>query len=94
MVNLSVLRDDGGGTQYTFLEAIYNDTALIINRKWIENVNLKYCDFKEGYNCYAVSNGQGLAEIINRSNNIDTMKIIINAKKLMDRHTKEDWSSV
>ena len=94
MVNLSVLRDDGGGTQYTFLEAIYNDTALIINRKWIENVNSKYCDFKEGYNCYAVSNGQDLAEIINRSNNIDTMKIIINAKKLMDRHTKEDWSSV
>jgi hypothetical protein len=94
MVDLSVLRHDGGGTQYTFLEAIHNDTALIINRKWIENVNSKYCDFKEGYNCYAVSNGQDLAEIINKSNNTDTMKIIINAKKLMDRHTKADWSLV
>jgi hypothetical protein len=70
MVDLSVLRHDGGGTQYTFLEAIHNDTVLIINRKWIENVNSKYCDFKEGYNCYAVSNGQDLAEIINKSNNI------------------------
>ena len=94
MVDLSVIRHDGGGTQYTFLEAIHNNTALIMNRKWIEVVDSKYRDFKEGYNCYAVSNGQELAEIINNSNNIDTMKIITNAKKLMDRHIKVDWSVV
>ena len=94
MVDLSVIRHDGGGTQYTFLEAIHNNTALIMNRKWIEDVDSKYRDFKEGYNCYAVSNGQELAEIINNSNNIDTMKIITNAKKLMDKHIKVDWSVV
>jgi hypothetical protein len=94
MVDLSVIRHDGGGTQYTFLEAIHNNTALIMNRKWIEEVDPKYRDFKEGYNCYAVSNGQELAEIINNSNNIDTMKIVSNAKKLMDRHIKVDWSVV
>ena len=94
MVDLSVIRHDGGGTQYTFLEAIHNNTALIMNRKWIEGVDPKYRDFKEGYNCYAVSNGQELAEIINNSNNIDTMKIVSNAKKLMDRHIKVDWSVV
>ena len=94
MVDLSVIRHDGGGTQYTFLEAIHNNTALIMNRKWIEDVDPKYRDFKEGYNCYAVSNGQELAEIINNSNNIDTMKIVTNAKKLMDRHIKVDWSVV
>jgi hypothetical protein len=94
MVDLSIIRHDGGGTQYTFLEAIHNNTALIMNRKWIEEVDPKYRDFKEGYNCYAVSNGQELAEIINNSNNIDTMKMVTNAKKLMDRHIKVDWSVV
>jgi hypothetical protein len=94
MVDLSVIQYDGGGTQYTFLEAIHNDVALIINRKWIEDVDPKYRDFKEGYNCYAVSNGQELAEIINNSKNIDTTQIVHNAKKLMNRHIKVDWSSV
>jgi hypothetical protein len=94
MVDLSLIRHDGGGTQYTFLEAIHNNTALIMNRKWIEDVDPKYRDFKEGYNCYAVSNGQELAEIINNSNNIDTTQIVYNAKKLMDRHIRADWSVV
>src|SRR5215212_6774069 len=29
VVDLSILKHDGGGTQYTFLEAIHNDCALI-----------------------------------------------------------------
>jgi hypothetical protein len=86
MVDLSQLPNDGGGTQYTFLEAIYNNSAIILNRKWIENINKKYCDFKEDYNCYAVSNEQELIELINNSNNIDTAKINQNARKLMHRH--------
>lgn len=94
MIDLTVLPNDGGGTQYTFLEAIHNDTALIINRKWIDDVDSKYCDLKEGHNCYAVSNEKELAEIISNSKNIDTTKIVNNAKKLMDRHTKADWYSV
>ena len=94
MVDLSVIRHDGGGTQYTFLEAVHNNTALIMNRKWIEDVDPKYRDFKEGYNCYAVSNGQELAEIINNSKNIDTTQIVYNTKKLIDRHIKVDWSVV
>jgi hypothetical protein len=65
---------------------------LIINRKWIEDVDPKFRDFKEGYNCYAVSNGHELAEIINNSKKIDTNKIIHNAKKLIERHTTVDWS--
>ncbi|MFL6367934.1 MAG: hypothetical protein ACJ72T_05230, partial [Nitrososphaeraceae archaeon] len=93
-IDLTILPNDGGGTQYTFLEAIHNETALIINRKWIDDVDSKYCDFKEGYNCFAVSNGKELAEIISNTKNIDTTKIVNNAKKLMDRHTKADWYSV
>ena len=96
MIDLSQLPNDGGGTQYTFLEAIYNNSAIILNRKWIENIDKKYCDFKEGYNCYAVANEQELVELINNSNNIDTTAIIHNAKKIMYRHinTAEEWKKL
>jgi nitrate reductase cytochrome c-type subunit len=94
VIDLTVLPNDGGGTQYTFLEAIHHNAALIINRKWIDTVDSKYCDFKEGYNCFAVSNEKELAEIILNSKNIDTTKIVNNARKLMDRHTKANWHSV
>jgi glycosyltransferase involved in cell wall biosynthesis len=94
VVDLSTICNDGGGTQYTFLEAIHHGAALIINRKWIEDLASKYCDFKEGYNCYAISNAQELAEIIKNSKNIDTDRIVNNSKKLMDRHINAGWSSV
>jgi hypothetical protein len=56
VVDLSVLKHDAGGTQYTFLEAIHNGFALIIHRNWLKNKYVKeeYCDFIEGYNCFAV----------------------------------------
>ena len=96
MVDLSEIPNDGGGTQYTFLEAIYNDSAIILNRKWIESVDKKYRDFKEGYNCYAVSNEQELVELVNNSDNIDTTKVVDNASKLMHRHIKaaKEWNKV
>ena len=94
VVDLSTIRNDGGGTQYTFLEAIHHGAALIINRKWIEDVGPKYCDFKEGYNCYAISNAHELAEIIKNSKNLDTTRIVNNSKKLMSRHVNAGWSSV
>jgi glycosyltransferase involved in cell wall biosynthesis len=94
VVDLSAIYNDGGGTQYTFLEAIHHGAALIINRKWIENLAPKYCDFKEGYNCYAISNARELAEIIKNSKKIDTHRIVNNSKKLMDRHVNAGWSSL
>lgn len=92
VVDLTVLKHDGGGTQYTFLEAIHNGCALILHRKWLENeyVNPEHCDFKEGYNCLAVGNENELADIIKQD--LDTSKIVANARKLIERHVKSDWS--
>ncbi len=92
VVDLSVLSHDGGGTQYTFLEAIHNGCALILHRKWLENSDLRpsYFDFKEGYNCLAVENEKELSELI--KNDPDTTKIVSNADKLMSRHINVDWS--
>jgi len=36
MVDLSEIPNDGGGTPYTFLEAIYNDCAIILNRNGLK----------------------------------------------------------
>lgn len=86
MVDLSFLPNDGGGTQYTFLDALYHNCAIILNRQWIENVDANYRDFKEGENCYAVSDAQELKELLDDAENIDTTKIVQNARKLLDRH--------
>lgn len=86
MVDLSFLPNDGGGTQYTFLDALYHNCAIILNRQWIENVDANYRDFKEGENCYAVSDAQELKELLDDVENIDTTKIVQNARKLLDRH--------
>jgi hypothetical protein len=94
VIDLSTINDDGGGTQYTFLEAIHHGAALVINRKWIENLPSEYCDFKEGYNCYAVSDSKELLDIIKNSNRIDTSQVVRNSRKLLDRHINSDWASV
>jgi glycosyltransferase involved in cell wall biosynthesis len=95
LVDLSVIPSDGGGTQYTFLEAIYNNTPIILNRKWIETVDKKHREFKEGYNCYAVSNEEELVELLNKSN-LDTAKVVDNTKKLMKRHINisKEWNKI
>ena len=36
VIDLSVIKGDGGGTQYTFLEAIYQDCVLILHKDWVE----------------------------------------------------------
>jgi hypothetical protein len=96
MIDLSELQNDGGGTQYTFLDAIYNNCAIILNRKWIESVARRHSDFKEGYNCYAISNEQELMDLINNSNKIDTTKVVENAKKLLARHVNvsDEWNKL
>jgi glycosyltransferase involved in cell wall biosynthesis len=94
MVDLSFLHMDGGGTQYTFLDAIYHDCAVILNRRWIENVDSKHCDFEEDHNCYAVSNANELSQLLN--SNIDTAKVVQNARKLLVRHTSiiDEWKKL
>ncbi|MGC1929502.1 MAG: hypothetical protein WA667_11045 [Candidatus Nitrosopolaris sp.] len=92
VVDLSVVKHDGGGTQYTFLEAIHNDCALILHRRWLESVTNDHRDFKENYNCLAVENENELAELIRKDP--DTTKLVHNAKKLMHRHTNINWAQL
>lgn len=82
-IDLTYIDSDGGGTQYSFLEAIANDCVLVLNRKWIDSVDEKYRVFIEGHNCLAVSNAHELAyNIIDNKDLIeDSTGILKNIKE-------------
>ena len=87
MVDLSAIKNDGGGSQYTFLEAIHQGTVLVLNKKWVDNVNTPFIN---GKNCLVIEDEYDLAYIL-KSKHIPTEKIAKNAKKLLKCHIKTDW---
>jgi len=86
VVDMSVIKHDGGGSQYTFLEAIYQECALIINKKWIEGFKTPFKDHK---NCFVIEDGSQLAKLIESSPKTDS--IIKEAKKILKPHLEVDW---
>jgi len=83
MIDMSIIKQDGGGTQYTFLEAIYEDCILILHNEWISKGSL----FKSGINCLGVSNEEELASILNNDIDEDLTNLILqNSKKLLEDH--------
>tara|TARA_B100001094_G_scaffold319681_1_gene364842 strand:- start:357 stop:1355 length:999 start_codon:yes stop_codon:yes gene_type:complete len=83
MIDMSIIKQDGGGTQYTFLEAIYHNCILILHNEWINKGSL----FQSGVNCLSVSNEQELATILNNDIDIDLTNVILqNSRKLLNDH--------
>ena len=83
MIDMSTIKEDGGGTQYTFLEAIYHDCVLILNNNWISKGNL----FQSGVNCLGISNEQELAEILANEISDDKYSMILKeSKKILEGH--------
>ena len=91
VVDMSTIVGDGGGTQYTFLEAIYHNCALILHKDWVENGET----FKDKYNCYVVGHtddvGREIADIIETGIDSTYMKIVKNASKLLKLHVTDEW---
>lgn len=87
VVDLSSIKGDGGGSQYTFLEAIQYGCVLILNKKWLINNSI----FIDGVNCLAVENTQELVNILTRIPSEEKLKTInINAKRLLDEFINID----
>lgn len=57
---MSTIKNHGGGSQYTFLEAIYQGCVLVLQREWIKHGSI----FKEGINCLAVDTPEELATVL------------------------------
>lgn len=91
VVDMSTIVGDGGGTQYTFLEAIYHNCALILHKDWVENGET----FKDKYNCYVVGHtddvGREIADIIETGIDSTYEMIVKNASKLLKLHITDDW---
>ena len=89
MVDLSVIKGDGGGTQYTFLEAIHQDCILILHNDWISQGNL----FHSGVNCIGVSSEEELANVINNDIDIELSELILkNSKEIIKDHLTISWN--
>ena len=85
VVDLSAIKNDGGGSQYTFLEAIYQGCILILNKKWLSGgANI----FVNGVNCLVVENDNDIFRIImnDASLSLNLEKIEKNAKLLLKPH--------
>ena len=88
VIDLSSINNDGGGSQYTFLEAIYNNCVLILNYKWIKNVNTP---FKHNFNCIIVNNENDIIDFVKNINNYDYNKLLNNSKLLLSNHINVKW---
>ena len=91
ITDMSIIKGDGGGTQYTFLEAIYHNCALILHKDWVDQGDV----FKKGHNCYVVGYthniGKEIADIINEPINNNYTQILKNAKELLSEHINVKW---
>ena len=80
---MSIIKGDGGGTQYTFLEAIHHDTLLILHLDWINAGTT----FQSGVNCIGVSTPEELAQFIEKGLSEKEYKnILMNSKKILEKH--------
>ncbi len=80
---MSIIKGDGGGTQYTFLEAIHQDCVLILHSDWINAGNT----FQAGVNCIAVSNAEELAQVIEKGLSEEEFNsILTNSKQILGKH--------
>ena len=92
VVDMSSIKGDGGGTQYTFLEAIYFDCILILNKKWTEVEGSIF----NSNNCYIVDDAETLVLALENGNNIHNSyknkSLVDNAKLLLQSFILEnDW---
>lgn len=60
MFDMSVIKNDGGGTQYSFLEAIDGGAVCVLNAEWI----IKGGVMVPGHNCLQATSGKQIAKMI------------------------------
>lgn len=60
MVDMSLIKGDGGGTQYTFLEAMDAQAVPVIHYDWIRPDD----EMRPGVNCLAVRSAEELRDVL------------------------------
>ena len=86
VVDMSVIKGDGGGTQYTFMEAFDVGTPLVLNKGWLRGDDTT---LKDGVNCTAGETPGELASLLSGHTKINRNKLIDGGKRLLQNHTSE-----
>jgi len=86
VVDMSIIKNDGGGSQYTFLEAIYQKCCLVLNAKWVEGGATEFVD---GKNCFVVTDADDLADLLDDDPNVT--KIVRAASRILEPHVAVNW---
>jgi len=60
-IDMTEFKGDGGGTQYTFLEAMDAGSELVLNSSWMKFRN---SEMQDGYNCVSVGSPIELAGVV------------------------------
>lgn len=87
VIDMSTIKNDGGGTQYTFLEAIARRIPLILNQKWVE----KGDTFKADYNCFVAKDEQDIVNIIENKKQYEIDLVTKNASLILANHSIKKW---
>ena len=86
MTDFSVIKGDGGGTQYTFLEAIDAGTICLLHQGWIREKDTMI-DSGEHQNCIALPSWENLANLLNGAMQESIATFIrTNAHKILQKH--------
>ena len=91
VVDMSAISMDGGGTQYSFLEAIYHNCLLVLNKKWVDGLN---SPFKDGYNCLIVRDHLELIELLQNMENKKILDMIKNSQDILKNNLNVDWTNL
>jgi hypothetical protein len=81
-IDLTNIQGDGGGTQYSFFEAMNARCYLILNRKWVAKEG---SIFKEGVNCLCAETPEEILDILNTGKTYDLSQNDL----ILKNHTKE-----
>lgn len=83
MIDMSHIANDGGGTQYTFLEAMDYGVAIVGNEKW----NTKNGEMKPNQH-YIIANEENLADKVNEllNDEVKRQALVQNGYELMRLH--------
>lgn len=85
VVDLTEIKNDGGGTQYTFLEAFDAGATLIVNKNWF-----RYTDgcLIPGSNCLTAESAQELANLLSGTI-VDHDLLRANGESLLCAHSPD-----
>lgn len=86
--DMSVIKGDGGGTQYSFLEAWDAGCHVIVNQEWIDGGEV-IDDMVDGRNCTVAHDGESLAKHLMEADDIETNLIVNGGLLSLNLHKPE-----